>query len=204
MAASPSRAWTDVVTEPRLLSGRLAGMDDLHTRRRLGALTFTLISALVLAACSAGGASAPSDAPSASPSVAPVAPEPSAGSGDGGGTVAPDGAKIIVPKPGQAIDVQAIPAETLTATLDGRRLTVAATWWSGVEPCSILDSVVVDAEDGGFAITLFEGRGPGDVACIAIAEQHRTFIEFPADLVPGTYTIRDATGGAPSIEVVVS
>jgi hypothetical protein len=205
MAASPSRAWTDVVTEPRLLSGRLAGMDDLHTRRRLGALTLTLISALVLAACSAGGASAPSDAPSASPSVAPVAPEPSAGSGDGGGgTVAPDGAKIIVPKPGQAIDVQAIPAETLTATLDGRRLTVAATWWSGVEPCSILDSVVVDAEDGGFAITLFEGRGPGDVACIAIAEQHRTFIEFPADLVPGTYTIRDATGGAPSIEVVVS
>jgi hypothetical protein len=179
-------------------------MDDLHTRRRLGALTLTLISALVLAACSAGGASAPSDAPSASPSVAPVAPEPSAGSGDGGGTVAPDGAKIIVPKPGQAIDVQAIPAETLTATLDGRRLTVAATWWSGVEPCSILDSVVVDAEDGGFAITLFEGRGPGDVACIAIAEQHRTFIEFPADLVPGTYTIRDATGGAPSIEVVVS
>jgi hypothetical protein len=204
MAASRSRAWTDVVTEPRLPSGRLAGMDDLHTRRRLGALALTLISALALAACSAGGASAPSDAPSSSPSVAPVAPEPSAGNGDSdGGNLAPDGAKVIVPKPGQAIDVQAIPAETLTATLDGRRLTVAATWWSGVEPCSILDSVVVDAEDGGFAITLFEGRGPGDVACIAIAEQHRTFIEFPADLVPGTYTIRDATGGAPAIEVVV-
>jgi hypothetical protein len=180
-------------------------MDDLQARRPLGALTLTLTFALVLAACSAGGASAPSDAPSSPPAVAPVEPEPTAGNGDGdGGNVAPDGAKIIVPKPGVAIDVQAISAETLTASLDGRRLTVAATWWSGVEPCSILDSVVVDAEDGGFAITLFEGRGPGDVACIAIAEQHRTFIEFPADLVPGTYTIRDATGGAPDIEVVVS
>jgi hypothetical protein len=202
MAARHSEAWTDAVAEPHLLSGRLSGMDDLYTRRRLGPLTLTF--ALVLAACSAGGASAPSETPSSPPSVAPVEPAPTAGSGDSdGGNVAPDGAKIIVPKPGQAIDVQAIPAETLTASLDGRRLTVAATWWSGVEPCSILDSVVVDAEDGGFAITLFEGRGPGDVACIAIAEQHRTFIEFPADLVPGTYTIRDATGGAPAIEVVV-
>jgi hypothetical protein len=205
MATSPSGAWTDVAAEPRLLSGRHARMDDLHARRGPGALILPLAIALVLAACSAGGASAPSDAPSPPPSVAPVEPEPTADNGDGGaGGVAPDGAKIIVPKPGQAIDVQAIPAETLTASLDGRRLTVAATWWSGVEPCSILDSVVVDAEEGGFAITLFEGRGPGDVACIAIAEQHRTFIEFPADLVPGTYTIRDATGGAPAIEVVVS
>jgi hypothetical protein len=205
MAASPSGAWTDVVAEPRLPSGRLAGMDDLHAPRRLGALTLPLTIALVLAACSGGGASTPSAAPSSPPSVAPVEPVPSAGSGDSdGGNIAPDGAKVVVPKPGVGIDVQAIPAETLTASLEGRRLTVAATWWSGVEPCSILDSVVVDAEDGGFAITLFEGRGPGDVACIAIAEQHRTFIEFPADLVPGTYTIRDATGGAPAIEVVVS
>ena len=108
-----------------------------------------------------------------------------------------------MPRPGAAVDVQPIPAESLTANLDGRRLTVAASWWSGVEPCHILDTVVVDSEDGGFAITLREGRGPEDVACIAIAEQHRTFIEFPADLVPGTYTIRDATGGAPAIEVVV-
>jgi hypothetical protein len=179
-------------------------MDDLPARRRLAALTLTLTFALVLGACGATGASAPSEAPSSPPSIAPVEPQPTAGDGGGDGNVAPDGAKIIVPKPGQAIDVQAIPAETLTASLDGRRLTVAASWWSGVEPCSMLDSVVVDAEDGGFAITLLEGRGPGDVACIAIAEQHRTFIEFPADLVPGTYTIRDATGGAPAIEVVVS
>lgn len=178
-------------------------MDDLHARRPLGALALTLTIALVLAACSAGGASAPSDAPSPPPSAVPVEPDPTPDGDGDNGNIAPDGAKVVVPKPGQAIDVQPVPAETLTASLDGRRLTVAATWWSGVEPCSILDSVVVDAEEGGFAITLNEGRGPEDVACIMIAEQHRTFIEFPADLVPGTYTIRDATGGAPAIEVVV-
>jgi hypothetical protein len=181
-------------------------MDDLIARRRLGALALTLIASMALAACSAGaGASvAPSGAPTAPPSVEPgaSAQAPAASDGDGG-AVQPDGAKVVVPRPGAAVDVQPIPAESLTANLDGRRLTVAASWWSGVEPCHILDTVVVDSEDGGFAITLREGRGPEDVACIAIAEQHRTFIEFPADLVPGTYTIRDATGGAPAIEVVV-
>jgi hypothetical protein len=179
-------------------------MDALHARGRLGALATTLTLAILVAACSAGAGAAtapPSDAPSAPPSAAP---DPSAAppSDGGDGALAPDGAKIVVPRPGQ-LDVHPVSAETLTATVDGRRLTVAATWWSGVEPCTILDTVIVDAEDGGFAITLREGRGPEDVACIAIAEQHRTFIEFPNDLDPGTYTIRDSTGGAPPIEVVI-
>jgi hypothetical protein len=197
------------MVEPRHRSARLAPMDDLTARRRLGALALTLIASMALAACSAGASAsaAPTDAPAAPSAPPTVGPDPSAAApapsdGDGGG-VQPDGAKVVVPRPGAAVDVQPIPAESLTASLDGRRLTVAATWWSGVEPCHILDTVVVDAEDGGFAITLREGRGPDDVACIAIAEQHRTFIEFPADLVAGTYTIRDATGGAPAIEVVV-
>jgi hypothetical protein len=178
-------------------------MDALHARGRFGALATTLTLALVLTACSAGAASAPpSDPRSAPPSTAPVVTDPPPSDGGDGGNIAPDGAKVVVPQPGQ-LDVHPVAAETLVATLDGRRLTVAVTWWSGVEPCTILDTVVVDAEDGGFAITLNEGRGPEDVACIAIAEQHRTFIDFPNDLAPGTYTIRDAQGGAPAIEVVV-
>ncbi|MFP5343758.1 MAG: hypothetical protein ACLGIJ_12695, partial [Candidatus Limnocylindria bacterium] len=116
---------------------------------------------------------------------------------------APDGARIVEPRPGQ-LDVHDVPAESLVATLDGRRLTVAVTWWSGIEPCTILDSVIVAKEDGGYAITLREGRGPEEVVCAAIAEQHRTLIEFPDELDPGTYTIRDGAGGAPAIEVVVS
>lgn len=188
-------------------------MNDLRSRGRLGALALTLTLGLAVVGCSSGAPSAPpSDGPDEIP-IGTLPPDTGVGDGDGvggnpggggGGVIAPpDGAKVVVPRPGQ-LDVRPIPAETLTATLDGRRLTVAATWWSGVEPCSILDSVIVTSEDGGFAITLQEGRGPEDVACIAIAEQHRTFIEFPDDLAPGTYTIRDATGGAPAIEIVVS
>lgn len=186
-------------------------MEDLRRLRRLGALAVPLTLSLVLVACSGGGASAPpSGTPGTPPSDAPTITDPppdtgvtDPGGGGSGGNVAPDGAKIVIPRPGQ-LDVRDIQAESLVADVDGRRLTVAVTWWSGVEPCSILDSVVVQREDGGYAITLREGRGPDDVACIMIAEQHRTFIEFPEDLAPGTYTIRDATGGAPSIEVVIS
>jgi hypothetical protein len=178
-------------------------MDALHARGRLVTLAATLTLSVLLAACSAGAASAPpSAAPSAPPTQAPAPTDPPPSDGGDGGNVAPDGAKVVIPRPGQ-LDVHPIAAETLSATVEGRRLTVAATWWSGVEPCTILDTVIVDAEDGGFAITLREGRGPEDVACIAIAEQHRTFIEFPNDLDPGTYTIRDSTGGAPPIEVVI-
>ncbi len=82
-------------------------------------------------------------------------------------------------------------------------MTVSVDWWSGVEPCTILDSIVVAKGDGSFAITLREGRGPEEVACIAIAELHRAFIDL-GDLEPGTYTISDATGGAAPIDVVVA
>ena len=55
---------------------------------------------------------------------------------------------------------------------------------------------------GSYAITLREGHGPEDVACIAIAELHKTEIPIP-DVAPGTYQITDATGGAAPIEVTV-
>lgn len=183
-------------------------MDDLHPRRRFGVLALSLTFTLVAAACSGAAAptAPPTDAPGTPPpSSAPptdVPPGDPLGWGGRGGDVAPDGAKIVEPRPGQ-LDVREVQAESIVAKLDGRRLTVAVTWWSGVEPCTILDSVVVATEADGYAITLREGRGPEDVACIAIAEQHRIFIEFPDELVPGTYTIRDGTGGAPAIEVVV-
>ena len=108
---------------------------------------------------------------------------------------------MVVPKPGQ-LDVHPVSAESLAATVDGRTVVISVDWWSGVEPCTVLDSIVVERGDGTYAITLREGRGPGDVACIAIAELHRTFIDL-GELVPGTYLVTDATGGAPAIEVVV-
>ena len=52
------------------------------------------------------------------------------------------------------------------------------------------------------SIGLFEGRGPGDNVCIAIAEEHMTEIEIP-DVAAGTWTIVDASGNAAPTEVTV-
>jgi hypothetical protein len=175
----------------------------MHDLRRVGrSTTGLLLLTILLAAC--GGAATASLPPSADPSPdTPIATNPPPDDGDGGGGAPPaDGAKIVVPRPGQ-LDVHPVPAETLRATVDGRSVEVSVDWWTGVEPCTILDTIIVQRGDASFAITLNEGRGPEDVACIAIAELHRTFIDL-GELEPGTYTIRDATGGAPDIEVVVS
>lgn len=164
--------------------------------RRLGALTLTI--GLVLTACAATGGASPSLPPTAAPPDAPVTSPPD----DGVVPPEPGGAKLVVPKPGQ-LDVHPVSAEAITAAVDGRNVTLDITWWSGVEPCTILDTVIVETGPGSFAITLQEGRGPEEVACIAIAEQHRTIVDL-GELEPGTYQVTDATGGAPPIEVTVS
>ena len=169
-------------------------MNERSKPRRLGIVILSL--AFGLAAC--GTAAAPSGATTLPPDVTVTSPpsgDPGVGPIDGGG------GKLVVPKPGQ-LGVRAIPAEELTATVEGSTIVVTATWTSGVEPCSVLDSIV-DRGEGAFSITLREGHGPEEIACIAIAEQHRTAFEIP-DVAPGTWTIRDAMGGAPDTQVVVN
>ena len=109
----------------------------------------------------------------------------------------------MVPRPGQ-LDVHPVAAETLTATLDGRRLTVTVDWWSGVEPCTILDTVVVETEAGGYAITLREGAGlkrspaSRSPSSIARSSSSRTTLH-PVRTRSGTAPV-----GHPAIEVVIS
>jgi hypothetical protein len=111
--------------------------------------------------------------------------------------------RVVVPKPGQ-LDVRAISAQTLSAIAAGRRVTLTIDYTSGVEPCYILDSIVVavGADAKTFAITLREGHGPQDVVCIEIAESKRAIVDL-GDLAPGTYAISDTTGGAAPITVTV-
>lgn len=159
-------------------------------RRAARTTTGLLVLAIALSACSSAASSPPpSPDPSVNSPIASTDPLPD------------DGAKVVVPRPGQ-LDVHPVAAETLRATVTGRSVEVAVDWWTGVEPCTILDTIVVERGEGTFSITLHEGRGPGDMACIAIAELHRAFIDL-GELEPGTWTIRDGTGGAPDIEVVV-
>lgn len=161
-------------------------MDHLRLVRRLGAGLLTLGLATMLVAC--GSATGPDTTVTSPPDgVAVPSPDPSG--------------QFVVPKPGQ-LDVHDVAIDTLAATVDGSTITVTATWTSGVEPCSTLDTIVVERGDDAFTITLREGHGPEEIACIAIAVQHQTRFDIP-DVGAGTYTLRDGTGNAPPIEVVV-
>ena len=201
------------VVEPEHGAARLPHM---HIRRRPGALLVAAsnlaLMATILVGCSS--AAGPPSSPAPSPSAAPIASQPPAivdpntpigtdvppGAGDPGGV--PGAGRIVVPKPGQ-FDVHSISAQTLSATVDGRHVVIAIDYTSGVEPCNVLDSILVKTGAGSFAITLREGHGGGDVACIEIAEFKRALVDL-GDLAPGTYTVSDTTGGASAISVTVS
>ncbi len=174
-------------------------MNELRRSRRLGVGLLSL--SLLLVACSAA-ATPPTSSPASAPPDTTVTAPPNDGSGgtDPGGNLG-GGGKLVVPKPGQ-LDVHDVRADELVARVEGSTIVVTVSWTSGVEPCNVLDQVAVTAGEGSYAITLREGHGPEDVACIAIAELHRTEVSIP-NVQPGTYQITDGAGGAAPIEVTV-
>jgi hypothetical protein len=139
--------------------------------------------------------------PSSAPPDAPVSAPPSTGLGtDPTAPGDPDGA-FVVPKPGQ-LDVHPVAMERLEASVDGSTIVVTATWTSGVEPCYTLDRIVVDPTDDTFTITLLEGHGAGDIACIEIAQQHQTRFGIPT-MRSAIYTLVGTGGIAAPIQVTV-
>jgi hypothetical protein len=92
--------------------------------------------------------------------------------------------------------VRAVVANDGTATADLR-------WWSGVAPCSQLDSIKIERDDAAKTIRLkvIEGSGPGEVACIDIAQLSAAAVDL-GKLAPGTWTI-SAEGDAPAIKLDV-
>jgi hypothetical protein len=72
------------------------------------------------------------------------------------------------PRPGMA-DVRAIPWDQVTVGPDDRSLTIR--FWSGVEPCYVLDHIDVVYRADRVIVALFEGHDPQDedTACIEIA-----------------------------------
>jgi hypothetical protein len=212
----PVRTWADAdrpVRNPTTSTLVWAHMQIvarlLSPRSRVAGLILAVFIVPMVLACSSAAGPAASSQPvgSAATPAASTDPNTSVGIDLPAGTqdptlIDPLG-RIVVPKPGQ-LDIRAIPAQTLSATADGRRVTLTVDYTSGVEPCYILDSIVVavDADAKAFAITLREGHGPEDVMCIEIAESKRTIVDL-GDLPPGTYTISDTTGGATRITVTV-
>ncbi len=110
--------------------------------------------------------------------------------------------QLVVPNPGQQL-VHPVAIGELVARVDGRHVVLNARWWSGVEPCSILDSVDVARDGSTFRIALIEGTSDPDAMCIAIALEKVTVIDL-GELDPGTYTVKPSLGDAPPIRVVVS
>ncbi len=192
--------------EPTAGYARLPPMQTL--RRLAGPLALVLL----VTACAGTTGSSGSAAPSSPPAT--VAPSPSADApatvdpNEPVGTDVPPGGgdagngPLIVPKPGQ-LEPRPVKMDGLKADVTGRNLKVTATWTSGVEPCYVLDRIVVEKGPGSFTLTLFEGRGPGDPICIEIAQIKRTQVDL-GEVAPGTYTIADGQGGAAPIEVTVS
>lgn len=183
----------------------------LTTRRFAGPLATVALAVATIAACSSSGSPsvAPStvtpEPPSAAPTVdpnTPVGTEAPPGGSVGPGVDPATGATIVEPQPGQ-LDVHPVAIDTLSANVDGRHVVVTASWTSGVEPCYVLDTIVVDQGDHTFTITLREGHGPGDNVCIEIAMMKAAKIDI-GELAPGTYTIADGQGVAAPLEVVVS
>ncbi len=187
-----------------------------------------VIAALLLAACSAAPVPTSPTQPSPTDPNAPIGTEPggggsggSSGGGSGGGSGGAPGSgitipdfpppggggqpgenpTIVVPKPGR-LNVHPVGASRIEARVDARRVLVRVSWWSGVEPCYVLDSVLVERTGMNVTITIREGADRLDVACIEIAMLKATIVDL-GELEPGTYTV-SAGGEAAPIQVTVS
>jgi hypothetical protein len=125
------------------------------------------------------------DAPSDMPGAAPPLGQPT----------------LVIPKPGQR-NVHDVAIEQLSARVAGRHVVLNARWWSGVEPCSVLDSIAVSRTAQTITVAVREGSGPGEVACIDIAMLKVTAIDL-GDLEPGDYTVVASQGSAPGVAVTV-
>jgi hypothetical protein len=179
------------------------------TTRRTAAraiLAAALLATLGLAACSTGSP-APTDPPVTTPSPAPPteAPIASPSADPGGGEPLPGQPQLVEPKPGQR-NLRAVAVDRLETRFaaDGR-LIVTAFFWSGVEPCNVLDSVVATRDGSTITLTLREGSGdPPDAVCIEIGVYKATEIDLGRP-DPGEYRITaDPATGAVEVTVQVT
>ena len=141
-------------------------------------LILLICAALVFGAC--GSESASVD-PGGAPSAGPEDPVTSAPQSPGDGTIPSPEPSFVTPEPGQA-DVRPIGWDSAEPGKDD--LSVTVSYWSGVEPCNVLDHVDVEYSAKKVTITLFEGHSPTDedTACIEIAVYKGTVVQLDEPL----------------------
>jgi hypothetical protein len=88
-----------------------------------------------------------------------------------------EGARKVEPTPGMA-GVNPTTFDKVVVGDDGTILTIF--FWSGVEPCYVLDHVDVDEGHDDITVTLFQGHdaSAGDVACIEIALLKKVVVQL--------------------------
>jgi hypothetical protein len=88
-----------------------------------------------------------------------------------------DGAQKVEPTPGM-VGVNPTAFDRIIVGEHDRTLTIF--FWSGVEPCYVLDHVEVDGGLDAITVTLFQGHdaSAGDVACIDIALLKKVVVQL--------------------------
>ena len=187
-------------------------------------LALAVAATLGVAACSSS--SAPSAPPMDRSTTPPVSGEPLAGSldpgsGATGGSAGDPGSgvgivpvnpppvdpgagrpQLVRPVPGRLNPHPVVPT-ALQASVDGRHVLVEVSWYGGVEPCSVLDSVLVERNGGDIAITPIEGSSDATAICIEIALLKATIVDL-GELEPGTWRIvAPGSGAAPVVIAIV-
>ncbi|MEU6719459.1 hypothetical protein ABZ897_49050 [Nonomuraea sp. NPDC046802] len=141
--------------------------------------TATLLAGCLALVTSCGTAQSP-ERPAAPPAAAkpPAVANPV--------TTTPTNTPTNEPKPvkpvGDAINVHKVRWTKAKALAKGKKIQL--TWWSGVEPCTVLDRVKVKESAKKVTITLYEGTSPKakNVSCIMIAIQKTTTVKLKKPL----------------------
>lgn len=181
-------------------------------------LALAVAAAISLSACAGAAPALPSTGPSPSlPSASlPGSTDPGGGGGSGGDPGSGSGILPVDPVPvdpnlGDPKLVQAVPGRinphpvapiALQASVDGRHVLVKITWYGGVEPCSVLDSVKIERSGNDISLTPIEGSSDQNAACIEIAVLKATIVDL-GDLEPGTWRISSPGSEAPPIVLTI-
>ncbi|WP_336209800.1 hypothetical protein [Nonomuraea sp. LPB2021202275-12-8] len=83
---------------------------------------------------------------------------------------------------GDAVDTRKVRWTKAKPVSKGKK--VRLVWWSGVEPCTVLDRVKVKETKKRVTITLYEGASPKakNVSCIMIAVEKATTVKLKSPL----------------------
>ncbi|MEV0381857.1 hypothetical protein [Nonomuraea sp. NPDC050643] len=133
-------------------------------------MTATLLAGCLVLATSCGAAPPAERAAPSTPAKPPVVSNPVT-------TTPTKGPKPVKPTK-DAINVHKIQWTKAKSVSKGKKIQL--TWWSGVEPCTVLQRVKVKESAKKVTITLYEGTAPKakNVSCIMIAVEKTTTVKL--------------------------